>query len=422
VLAFESSLYGATHGAFITVAGNAIDRSLSRAATVTAASSAVATIYTGLLTASYVSGAAPKVQAVIPAIFLGLSVIFAATYTAFLHQKSKDVRFLDAARGEEGAQERLLGFFEWIVAAVYDRAWALRVAILSLGIGLALLPLAFVGASAGWTAFAGGAGGALLVLWLLGEWLAPAAWPVVADARSRRAARRGDRAKARADAALHAMRSLMGATEEHVEGSGVEAAARLARQAVERARRLWGRADDAAQRAAAAEDRAGYAPISTFVIKKRELALVYPDRVVHGGLGKGRKRVPELGIAAGDADVDADHDETPPPPDVETLFGPVLDVAVPDRAVGVPFEAGAQPPASTDPLVSSPVAPGSPPPEAVSPLVGVPFEEGAASPPVPDSLVPPPFPEGSEPPDYPDGPHRPFPVPPFGHADSRTAP
>ncbi len=441
VLAFESSLYGATHGAFITVASNAIDRSLSRAATVTAASSAVATIYTGLLTASYVSGAAPKVQAVIPAIFLGLSVIFAATYTAFLHQKSKDVRFLDAARGEQGAQERLLGFFEWIVAAVYDRAWALRVAILSLGIGLALLPLAFVGASAGWTAFAGGAGGVLLVLWLLGEWLAPEAWPMIASARARRAARRSDGAKARADTALDTLRSLMGPAGTPAEGSGIAAAASLARTAVDRARRAWGRADDAAHRTAAAEDRSGYAPISKFVTEPRELALVYPDRVEHGR-GEddpGHRDVPVVGVVAPD---DPGHRDVPvvgvvaagvrppaptgqhvqaAPVDVETLFGPVLEVAAPRPAVGVPFDPDAGPPSSADALVPPPVAPGSPPPESPSSLVGVPFVEGAETPPAPDSLVPPPVPKGSEPPDYPVAPHKPFPVPPFEHADSRPS-
>lgn len=79
-----------------------------------------------------------------PALFLGLSLVLSTVYMAFLyradHQGSHFFATLDV-----GLQEVRLGLFlNWIDSGSMRRAWALRLAVISLGLGVAALPLPFL--------------------------------------------------------------------------------------------------------------------------------------------------------------------------------------------------------------------------------------------------------------------------------------
>jgi hypothetical protein len=56
-----------------------------------------------------------------------------------------------------------------VTAGAVARAWALRVAVISFGLGLILLPIAFVQLSPGTVIALGVTAAAILALWILGE-------------------------------------------------------------------------------------------------------------------------------------------------------------------------------------------------------------------------------------------------------------
>jgi hypothetical protein len=154
--AAEYALEKSVHDARIEVAKGAIDRSQAGAEFIRNAAAGIATIYAAVLGVTY--GAADKVEqaparAIIPALFLGLALVCAAAYVAFL-TRGKSVPAPAAHSSLRVYQEnRVNTFVEWVAAYAFRRAYALHAAVLALAFGVAFLPLAFI-AWSGWTVVA----------------------------------------------------------------------------------------------------------------------------------------------------------------------------------------------------------------------------------------------------------------------------
>jgi hypothetical protein len=171
-LAVEWTLFEAVHAGYIAVAQGSLDRSIQRGTYITTAAASVVTLYTGLLALRF--GAAGKgptlpAQSLFPAVLLGSAVVFSTFYIAFLRQRTMVSELLPSGLGGIIPQARLQAYLEWVTAGVVARAWSLRLAVISLGLGLTLLPVGFVKLSADAATILGGAAAAFLILWIIGE-------------------------------------------------------------------------------------------------------------------------------------------------------------------------------------------------------------------------------------------------------------
>ena len=66
--------------------------------------------------------------------FLGISLVLSAYYMSFLRSKTITVALLPSGIGGTLSEQRLRTFFDWTFAGVLERAWALRLSVISLGI------------------------------------------------------------------------------------------------------------------------------------------------------------------------------------------------------------------------------------------------------------------------------------------------
>ncbi|HEY7632873.1 MAG TPA: hypothetical protein VH817_19360 [Thermoleophilaceae bacterium] len=146
-LANDAALYQAEHDARLKVAQGAIGRSQTGAEAVRNTAAALGTLYTGVLGVAFAVDKDHPIPArgVIPAFFLGLALVFATAYVAFLwpgketrSEKSRDATL----RAQQEA--RLDTFTLWTGEIARRRAWALHTAVFSLGAAVATLPLPFV--------------------------------------------------------------------------------------------------------------------------------------------------------------------------------------------------------------------------------------------------------------------------------------
>jgi hypothetical protein len=145
--AAETALVSATQAAYIEVAKGSLDRALTRMNVVTGGAAAIGTTYTALLGLIFGIGEGGQPlpsRGVAPALLFGLAVVLSAVYAAFLRERMTDRRLLTSSLGGVQAEFRLRTFLDWTFDGVLARAWALRAAIVSLGLGLAFLPLPFL--------------------------------------------------------------------------------------------------------------------------------------------------------------------------------------------------------------------------------------------------------------------------------------
>ncbi len=147
-VAAEDALRLAVQSAYLDVVRGALDRALTRANFVTAVAGAVGTSYAALLALVYsVSGNQLKPlppTGIVPAVFLGLSFVLSAFYVAYIRPYTKPGHILPTGTGAYMQEDRLLFFIKWVNDGTMQRAWALRVSIVCLGIGVALMPLPFL--------------------------------------------------------------------------------------------------------------------------------------------------------------------------------------------------------------------------------------------------------------------------------------
>jgi hypothetical protein len=170
----EIELVKAVHDAYIEVTKGSLDRSLKRAEYLVTVTTGITGVYTALLGLVYSVGkdGTPNPlppRGVIPVVFLGLGLILSAFYMAFLRRTTIKAALLPTGIGGTLPEERLRTFFTWTFSGVLDRAWALRMAVVSLGLGLALLPLPFLAINHHDTRNYTIAAAAVLAAWALGE-------------------------------------------------------------------------------------------------------------------------------------------------------------------------------------------------------------------------------------------------------------
>jgi hypothetical protein len=163
----------AIQGAYVDVAKGTLERSFKRAEAVAAAAGTIGTAYAALLALAFSSSATTPnplpPRGIAPAVFLALSLFLAAVYIAFVRRHTVAVKLLPSST-DPGAQEtRLLDFLRWANSGALRRAWALRTAVVSLGAGIALLPIPFLKLSSGWVQTAIALAGAVIVGWLVIE-------------------------------------------------------------------------------------------------------------------------------------------------------------------------------------------------------------------------------------------------------------
>jgi hypothetical protein len=153
----------------VAVAQGSLDRAIQRATYVTTAAGAIGTLYTAVLAARYTINHQAPARSIIPALFIGAAVAFSTWYMAFLRGHTRDQQLLVSGTGGKIAETRLLDFMEWTFSGVLARAWSLRVSVIALALGLAMLPIGMVQLSSGTTWLIGVAGVLVLILWLAGE-------------------------------------------------------------------------------------------------------------------------------------------------------------------------------------------------------------------------------------------------------------
>jgi hypothetical protein len=142
----EAALLKSVHDAYIASAQAAVDRSLTRANVVTASVATISTLYTGLLALVYVNSNTKHpftAGAMIPALFLGLSLFLVASYAAMIRRTLTVGPLLPTGIGGTIVETRLITFLRWSFASVYARARVLHAGIVSLGVAVVTLPSPF---------------------------------------------------------------------------------------------------------------------------------------------------------------------------------------------------------------------------------------------------------------------------------------
>jgi hypothetical protein len=148
----EAELLKSVHDAYIATAQASLDRSLTRANVVTAAVAAISTLYTGLLGLVYDTskGGTPLTAgAMIPALFLGISLFLVVTYAAMIRRTLTVGPLLPGGIGGSFAEDRVITFMKWCFSGVYARSRALHAGIVSLGVAVVTLPSPFTKLSGG---------------------------------------------------------------------------------------------------------------------------------------------------------------------------------------------------------------------------------------------------------------------------------
>lgn len=125
-LTHEQELEKAVHAAYIEIAKGQIDRIQVRADFVQKAAATIVTLYTGVLTLVFAVEKNPlPVRGLIPAIFLGLAIVFSATYFAFV-TRPKNMPHAEASVFlPEKQRRRLDRFIEWSRAPALQRRYFL---------------------------------------------------------------------------------------------------------------------------------------------------------------------------------------------------------------------------------------------------------------------------------------------------------
>ncbi|HUR15079.1 MAG TPA: hypothetical protein VM097_11375 [Mycobacteriales bacterium] len=146
--ASEAALLTAVHEAYLATTQSSLDRALTRVNVVTASIGAITTIYTGLLALVYAAKAGDgqrlDIVALIPALFLGTALFLVTIYAAMLRRSLFVGPLLPTGIGGQIAEQRLITFMQWCFAGVLARTWALHAGIVSMGVGVATLPIPFV--------------------------------------------------------------------------------------------------------------------------------------------------------------------------------------------------------------------------------------------------------------------------------------
>lgn len=144
--AAEDQLLIDLHKAYLQVGQAAIERALTRANIVLTSATATVTAYTVLLGLVYSNSRDRPLPAIAlwPVAYLAVAISFTAFYAGYLRPREEHMTLLRPGASLAAAEDRLVTFERWVFGGATARAWVLRSAIVSLSIGLMLLPAGFV--------------------------------------------------------------------------------------------------------------------------------------------------------------------------------------------------------------------------------------------------------------------------------------
>jgi hypothetical protein len=133
------------HESLSEIAKDAIERSRDSAKYVQTASAAIAAIYTGVLGLVFsVTNNPLPIRGIAAAVFLGLSVALATAYLAYITKAPPQPMYPGGTSLGELQLNRTAFLTNWVNAIINDRRWAIRASVLSLALGVAFVPAAFV--------------------------------------------------------------------------------------------------------------------------------------------------------------------------------------------------------------------------------------------------------------------------------------
>jgi hypothetical protein len=171
----EYTLRQADLNAYVEVAKGQIERSRAGAQFVQTAAAAISGAYVAILGLSFavsdeLSSPLPA-RGIAPTIFLGLSIALTTVYLAYLTKPKEVAGAVPQDLLYEMQRERRDAFIRWTKATVLARVKWLQSAVVSLALGVAFLPVAYlpIGNIVVWILVALGVGSALLLPRLLGE-------------------------------------------------------------------------------------------------------------------------------------------------------------------------------------------------------------------------------------------------------------
>lgn len=146
----EYALAQAVQDAYLDVAKSAIDRAQSRAQFIQTAAAAISTAYAAFLALSFkVDSTSPTaqplpVQGVLATVFLGLAIALATVYLAYLTKHDPVAGLAAAPSLGEYQARRVVAFIQWVTVPILSRVYFLHAAVVSLAVGVALLPVAYL--------------------------------------------------------------------------------------------------------------------------------------------------------------------------------------------------------------------------------------------------------------------------------------
>jgi hypothetical protein len=142
---FEDELNKAFHQGLMEVSKGALARSAAAAELVQKGSAAIVTLYTAVLALAFsVSDRPLPLRGLLPAVFLGLAVAFATGYVAYVSRIPNTPGPSPSPLPEEYQLNRTNAFISWVATTALTRAMWLRRAVVSLAIGVLLLPIPFI--------------------------------------------------------------------------------------------------------------------------------------------------------------------------------------------------------------------------------------------------------------------------------------
>jgi hypothetical protein len=124
-----------------TLSVGAIDRARTGAQFIQTAATAIAGLYTGVLAVLFVADQAAPIRSFIPVLFLGLAVVLATYYLAFVVPGTRMDRPDYQNINDADLWVRLNYVSRWVRRIVFRRGGALRAAVVSLFFGLLFLPV-----------------------------------------------------------------------------------------------------------------------------------------------------------------------------------------------------------------------------------------------------------------------------------------
>jgi len=155
------TVFQAVQTAYLGAARDSVTNAQSRAQYVVTAAGSIATLYTGLLGLVFgLSSAGHELpeRGVWAGFFLGLAIVLATFYLAYLIKRPSGAMTQPSAALRVDAVQRVYDFVAWSRDAVLTRRYFLQCSVISLGVGVAFLPAAFTtlgNASARWLALLG---------------------------------------------------------------------------------------------------------------------------------------------------------------------------------------------------------------------------------------------------------------------------